>query len=234
MDIYKVMQNDFHYAIHCFPGLGLNKEIFDQLSFPGYEVHTYDWLEPAPHEPLAQYASRFAGQLRSPSIPKVIIGHSFGGVLAQEISQHTEVLGIILLSSVRSDLEIPPRLHWVAKWGLYRLVSKWNILCSFPFWGFWHGVKSKNLEQVFLNSFSHLSSHYFRWALLKLGTWPGLETNTPIIQIHGSADKTFPLNRIQQPTKVIVGGGHLMLYNQGKEITKVIEEELRLFNFRIA
>ena len=64
---------------------------------------------------------------------------------------------------------------------------------------------------------------YSRWAIDKIINWDNSNINTPLLHIHGSNDKVFPIKRIKN-VSIISGGSHFMLINKGKEIKILIEE----------
>jgi pimeloyl-ACP methyl ester carboxylesterase len=211
--------------IYCIPGLGLNASIFEplQLHFDGLQI--IDWLESLRKESLSDYAKRMSANIET-NENVILIGHSFGGILAQEITKHANVGLVFLISSVKSADEIPFSLKLVSKLGIYRLVTKWSILFSFPFWGAKHGYDNASLKTIFKNSIKSLSTYYQQWSLMQIGAWKGDQSSTDVIQIHGTKDLTFPLKLIKNPSFLIENGDHLMVYKKAEEISEIIKAEL--------
>ena len=103
--------------IYMLAGLGLDPRAFEKLKFHSDTVYYLDWIEPLPHEKIAHYAKRLI-ELQMDSVhqkgPIILIGHSFGGVMMQEIAQQLgDIQKVILISSIHSQKEKPASLrHW--------------------------------------------------------------------------------------------------------------------------
>ncbi|MDW3192065.1 MAG: alpha/beta hydrolase [Cytophagales bacterium] len=214
-------------SIFCLPGLGLSTRIFDQLAIEFGELIMLDWIEPKGWESIKEYAFRLSEPLLDAEGEIVLIGHSFGGVLAQEISRLRPVKQIILISSMMRHHEIPVRLKLLGQYGLHRLITRQIILLTFPFWARTHSYRTPELRQVFRASVRSLSSHYFRWALYHISTWKDIDLlEIPVFRIHGDKDVTFEIQKIQHVDHLVKGGDHNMVYLKGKEILEVINQLL--------
>jgi predicted esterase YcpF (UPF0227 family) len=68
------------------PGLAAGKKIFEYISLPNhlYDVRVLEWISPNKKESIKQYAKRMAALIIEKNI--ILIGVSFGGVMAQEMS----------------------------------------------------------------------------------------------------------------------------------------------------
>lgn len=214
--------------VFCIPGLGLTSQFFKNLEIAYGEVNHLDWIEPDGWETISTYARRISEPLDDLKGEIVLIGHSFGGVVAQEIAAHKPVKHLILISSMRNPEEAPGRLKLLGKYGLHRLISRKVILFSFPFWARTHSYRTSVLRALFRDSVRSLSSHYFRWSLLQIATWSGVrQLEIPVFRIHGTRDVTFLIKKIDHIDHVIPEGDHNMIYLKGEEISKVVNEQLR-------
>ena len=65
------------------------------------------------------------------------------------------------------------------------------------------------------------SNTYLQWALRELSAWrqPTILSNTKLLHIHGTNDKTLPFKLIKNPDLVIENGSHFMVYKQHQVIT---------------
>ncbi|MGL1889097.1 MAG: alpha/beta hydrolase [Reichenbachiella sp.] len=214
--------------LYCIPGLGLNSHIFDKLDLDGYDVNFIEWIEPEIGESICNYAKRISEGLGELNTEIILIGHSFGGVLAQEISNYIEVKLIFLISSIKSPQEIPLSLRLLARFRLHKFVSRSSILLTFPLWAYINGYVSRTLKLIFKKSITALSSKYLQWSLKEISNWEGIRNrSTPIIQIHGNSDLTFPIKMISNPSNIIKKGDHLMVYRRAQEIKSIIEEKIK-------
>ncbi len=211
--------------IYLIPGLGFDCRIFRNLDFGVEEVRHLDWIEPHGDEPLARYAGRMAAGFAKNNSRKIIVGHSFGGLLAQEIAKIHAVETIVLISSIKSGKEN----SWIfraTKWlRLHRFFTKELALKTFPYWAKKHGYESEEERGLFIDMVKNHSDHYLKWALKTLSHWDGKGTGSSIrvIQIHGELDKTFPICRIAEPVIRIPGGTHFMVFNKAGIIGPIIE-----------
>jgi len=212
--------------IYLLPGLAFDHRIFQHLDLKGHDVEFIDWIDPLHDESIRGYASRLAAKIDS-SRPAVLIGHSFGGVISQEIAGLMEIEKIILISSIRSKRENALNLKAVAPLGLHKIISKALILKTFPLWSRGHGYESEKEQTLFKDMIARQSGYYFKWSLKQLSIWEGSSNlKTPIVQIHGEKDKTFPIHLIENPTAVVKAGCHFMVYKQPGTISQLIKDNL--------
>ena len=89
------------------PGLAANASIFERISLPADQFDTYfmEWEIPLDNETLSEYAKRISKKVTHEN--PVLVGVSFGGILVQEMAQFLNPSKIIIISSVKSNLEFP-------------------------------------------------------------------------------------------------------------------------------
>ncbi len=214
--------------LYLIPGLGFDQRIFDNLSFLNHQVHYLNWLEPHKRETLSDYALRMGDTIDQSSGQKVLIGHSFGGVLCQEIAKTKKVDKIILLSSIKSREENPLHFRALPYWLIKLIFTKQLTFASFPLWAKTHGYNTPELKELFHSMIDGYSNHYLQWALNQLANWQssGKAISYPLIHIHGTADKTFPFKLIKGAHHIIDDGSHIMLFKKADMIQAIIDQEL--------
>lgn len=211
--------------IYLIPGLGFDHQIFQKYNFD--KVYYIDWIEPQKGESIQEYAVRLAA-----SIPdtgrNTIIGHSLGGILAQEISTFKPIQKLVLISSIKSRKELPRQFKVVKPLALHKLFTKGFALKTVRFWGKKHDYVTPEEQMLFKDMIGKQSNHYLQWALRQLSIWeaPPLPGNAELIQIHGLRDKTFPAKLIHQPDRIIADGGHFMVYKHSASVSEMISETL--------
>jgi len=209
--------------IYTIPGLGFDNRIFSRLKLPRYEIHHLDWIEPLPKEPIGNYALRMSDKIKHDPQNCILIGHSFGGIIAQEIAAHLPIKKIILISSIKSKKEKPLNFKIVAPFGLHYLFTKKRTLKTFDYWGKHFGYDTKELQELFKKMVSDRSDNYLQWSLYQLSIWCGVNNlKMPVHHIHGSLDKTFPFRLISPPVVKVEGGTHMMVYDRADEISRLI------------
>lgn len=213
--------------VYLLPGLGLSPAIYNQLTLEA-EVHYLKWLNPKKREKLADYAARIAEGIDASKGEVILIGHSFGGITMQEISKQVPTQKVIIISSIKSHQEKPATLSfWLKLFPVYKLGGKKIILNSFKNWGTAHGYDTPATKEIFRTSVQQLSDYYFKWATQQVCKWKKTGNYpAPIVHIHGTKDKTFPFRKIKNLDYIVQNGSHVMLYNKGVEISKLINKEL--------
>ena len=111
--------------IYLMPGLGFDQRIFEKLNLEGYKYSYINWIEPDKNEHIKSYARQLSANIQDSSEKIILIGHSMGGVLCQEIAAIKKVDLIVLISSIKSRSEIPFRFKLVSP----LLLSFYCIIC---------------------------------------------------------------------------------------------------------
>ncbi|ATL47958.1 alpha/beta hydrolase [Chitinophaga caeni] len=213
--------------IYLISGLGADERIFHNLVFPaGYKVHYLPWIQPlGPFEPIASYAARMIEKIDTPG-EVYLVGVSFGGMMCIEIAKLIRVEKIILISSIKNKDEKP---YFYNKFTQY-LFNHFSDNFVFKNRAFFvrlflqsHSAEEKALVRDYLNKKDY---SYLRWAVGAVLDWDNTWIPAaPMIHIHGSKDRPFPV-RSSNPTHIIEGGGHFMVLNRAKEISELISKFL--------
>ncbi len=212
-------------TIYFLSGLGADERAFVSLQQNGIAGKPIKWISPKKHESLREYCARLTDQLDADS-GIVLVGVSFGGIVAQEISKLVKVDKVIILSSIKSVRELSWRLSVVRALGLYRLAPsgllKWaNLLARSYSFGTQTKAESELLGQIIKDT----DSSFMKWAIGELMRWKGGAPNPAVVHIHGDKDRIFPIGRIRNAI-TIAGGSHFMIVNRAKEISELIEKEI--------
>jgi pimeloyl-ACP methyl ester carboxylesterase len=211
-------------TVYLFSGLGADSSIFMNLKLPGYHKVYITWIPALPNESLTQYAGRIKSQITVEN--PYIIGLSFGGIMAVEVSKQIRVKKMVLISSVRTKEELNKFQFFFMKLGLYRiipgsLIRRTNFLTYRYF-----GARSENDKKALTKLLQDTNVAFFRWALKGIAYWHNKELPERTIQIHGTADRVIA-SRLVHPDYRIKGGGHLMVFNKADTINKIIMNYFR-------
>lgn len=210
-------------SIYFVPGLAASKEIFRNISFPEatYEMHIVEWLIPEKKEALKSYAKRMAAMI--PQENAVLIGVSFGGVVAQEMSKFLTLKKLIIISSVKTRKELPRRLKFARKTWAYKLVPTSLVLSAKDLTRFAIGPKTEKRLKLYQEYLHVRDKQYLDWAIENMVCWKRTKKIKGVKHIHGDADVVFPSKNIK--TKhIIKGGTHVMILNRGKQVAEKIME----------
>ncbi len=208
--------------IYFVPGMAAGSEIFRNIKFPeNYRVHILEWLIPEKNESLKAYAERMARRIQEKN--PILIGVSFGGVVAQEMSDFLELKKLIIISSVKSRDELPRRMKLASLTKAYKLIPTGLVLSADDLTKYSIGPKTKKRLSLYQEYLHVRDKQYLDWALEKMITWGKKEKLQDVIHIHGEKDVVFPIKYIDQ-CEVIKGGTHIMILNRGREISQKLLE----------
>ncbi len=209
--------------IYLFSGLGADRRVFERLSVPGELIHI-TWLKPLKDESLKGYCQHLIDE-NDILANQVLLGVSFGGIVAGEIAKLIPAKRVIIISSVRSRRELPPLFRLAGYLHLYTflpypLLKKPNILLRFAF-----SPLSNEDYALLKRVVADTDIAFLKWAIKQVLLW---HPDTPVhnlIHLHGTADKIFPSTHIQRflPVK---NGGHFMVYNRAEEINTLLAKML--------
>jgi pimeloyl-ACP methyl ester carboxylesterase len=209
--------------INLFSGLGADERVFQYLDFGKHKVHFVKWIKPKEKESLPSYAKRISVSIKSEN--PILMGLSFGGIVAIEVAKHIPVKQVLLVSSAKSKRELPELYRLVGKMNLHKMVpadllKKGRFLVNWLF-----GVNSK-MEKILLRNIIEDTDEYFlKWAINALLKWDNEVVPSEVKQIHGDRDRLLPVQNLK--ADVIIKGGHFIIVNQRNKIQSFINEVLK-------
>ena len=199
---------------------------FKRIKLPeGYEPVYLDWITPEKNESLTNYARRFSFLIKSDDA-FILIGLSFGGMLACEIARLRNPLKTIIISSIATSMELPWYLKRAGRIGLHKAVPV-KLLKAGTIVKNLMGAASKEDKAVIINYAKFADPELVRWSLHAIVNWVQPERLPGIIHLHGANDHMLPL-KYTHPDYVIRKGGHLMVFNKADEVNKILSEVLRI------
>ena len=207
-------------------GLGADKKAFQKIKLPSaYEPVFLDWIAPQKNESLSNYARRFSSLIKNDDA-FILIGLSFGGMLASEIARLRSPMKTIIISSLASSNELPWYLKNAGRVGLHKAVpikflKAASILKNFM------GVRSKEDKAIIYNYAKSADPDLVRWSIGAIVNWNYPDRLPGIVHLHGSDDRMLPL-KYTHPDFVIKGGGHLMIFNKADEVNDILKELLEI------
>ena len=197
------------------PGLAASATIFERIDLPKdtFEVFLLEWFVPEKLENLQEYAKRMAKNVKHKEV--VLIGVSFGGILVQEMAQFLSVKKLIIVSSVKSNKELPRRMKLLKTTKAYKLLptsllGNIELLVKYAF-----GNVIKQRLKLYERYLHMKNKDYLDWAIEQVICWERVEVDLNVIHIHGDADEVFPSKNIKNFINV-KGGTHLMILNRFK------------------
>jgi pimeloyl-ACP methyl ester carboxylesterase len=222
------------HHVYCISGLGADHRLFKKLKIENAELHFIHWELPDENDDMHSYALKLARQISHPEI--ILIGVSFGGMLATEINRFftqpnvadlpVTIKKTILVSSCKNRIEFPKLMLLAAKLRLhkavpYNLVLRNNALNRFAF-----DLKSKE-EELYLKRMM-LRENDVRFIKRSIDIIFKWQSDSPgnLVHIHGTGDRLLTPGNIKAD-HWIEGGGHFMVWNRAAEISNIINEILK-------
>lgn len=207
--------------IYCISGLGADERVFKYLNL-NHEIIPLAWIKHDKNESLEHYASRLAAKIDT-SKEFGVLGVSFGGLVAVEISKILNPKVTILISSVATRNELSPLLKGVGKMNVVKYLPSKIFNPPKKIAHFLFGTDNKELLNKILDD---TDLDFTKWAVNELLNWKNTTHLSSIIKISGVNDKLLPPNKTDN-TILIEKGEHFMIVDKAKEISKVINERLK-------
>ena len=211
------MNNKIRISIYLMPGMAASPKIFELIKFPiNYKIIYLTWIKPNTNETMKAYAKRMS--LFITDVDPVLIGVSFGGILVQEISKYIKVKKLIIISSVKSKVELSLSMKFAKKTGIHRLLPlNWiNDLEKLLLVVFGPSIKVK--VEAYKKYLSERNPDYLKWSINQIINWKQIKYDDKIIHIHGEKDKVFPVKYLKKNKNFIIvkNGTHATILRDNK------------------
>ncbi|MDT0651412.1 alpha/beta fold hydrolase [Autumnicola edwardsiae] len=209
--------------VYLMPGMAANASIFEHIKLPEdtFEVHYLEWLIPDRRESLQDYALRMNKFIKHDK--PILIGVSFGGVVVQEMSKYLDVQRLIIISSVKCREELPNRMRFAAKTGIYRLIPTGLMNYVDHFEKIAIGDFAKKRAKLYRQYLSVNNKIYLDWAIKHMVLWNCDKADEKVVHIHGDKDVIFPIEHIGNCIK-LKGGTHIMIINRFRWFNRYLPE----------
>lgn len=203
--------------VYLFSGLGADKRVFQYLDLSGYNITYIEWIKHHEHDTIEQYAKRLTDQITSEK--PILIGVSFGGMMALEVAKFMGTEKIILISSAKNRNEIPSYFHSSGKTTLLEIIPNRFMVqpTLIHYWLF--GAISRHDKKLLDAIIRDTDPRFLKWALKKIATWHNRTIHANLRHIHGSTDRILP-HRFISCDATIEGGGHLMIVNRSEDVSR--------------
>ncbi|WP_448137783.1 alpha/beta hydrolase [Sphingobacterium siyangense] len=207
--------------IYVISGLGVDQRVFSKIDFGSLDITYLDWITPSSNEPLSIYAKRISTKITAKN--PVLIGLSFGGMLAMEIAKIITVQRVILLASAKGRHELPILYRLAGRLKLNKLVPgsllKFHSFLSDYFFGIRNKEDSRLLKQILYDT----DPIFMDWAIHQILHWKNNSVPDNLIHIHGSSDRIIPIKNVK-PNFIIKGAGHFMTVSHAQEVEKLLQK----------
>lgn len=207
--------------VYFISGMCYNCSVFDHIRLPkGYRKVYIEWHIPRPDESLNEYAHTIAKCIDTTQ-PFVLVGYSFGAVVIQEMNKFLTPLKTVIISSFKSEHEIPTLFRAVKMTNLieripHRLYSSTDFVTN-AFNRFVYHMPTSELSQVMTCT----DPVYIKWAIKQITEWIPENKYKHLYHIHGTLDQIFPYELIKDAFPV-EDGDHLMVLKKADVVSSIL------------
>lgn len=206
--------------VYFISGLGADRRVFSFLDLGFCEPVFIDWIKPEKKETLQSYALRLRSLI--PEEAPVIVGISFGGMLATEIAKADAATTAILLASSKTSGEIPGYLRAVRFFPFYKWLPAPLLRHSSWVVKFITGKNAPKQKKLILDIIRDSDMNFVKWAMTAIVHWQNRIIPQNVVHIHGTADRILPYSRVKADYTV-AGGSHVLTLDQSEEISALLK-----------
>lgn len=209
--------------LYCISGFGADERVFSKFALQEYEIHFIKWLIPEKKESLKHYAKRMSGQIHHAT--PILIGLSFGGMMCIEIAKQIPTKAVILISSIKTFLEMPGWMKLAGSLGIHHIFPLRSFKLIEPIENYNLGLETKEEKEMVESYRKNVDQNYTNWAIHVILTWKNVWKPEKLFHIHGKKDRIFPIRKIKADV-IIPSGGHMMIMNRAEEVNKALKKIL--------
>ena len=208
-------------SVYLISGLGADRRVFDYVCFDYCQVSHIEWVQPSGRESISTYAARLLGQIKT--LRPILIGVSFGGMIAVEIAKQIETEKVVLISSVKTKFDLPRHFRAAGRLGFHRFlpVTLFKIVTPVTYWFF--GTVSGEERKLLKSIISETDDRFLEWAVSCILNWRNEHVLPNLVHVHGTKDRIFPFRTAHF---TVTDGGHLMIVNKAEELDGIIKRTI--------
>jgi len=209
--------------VYCISGIGADGRIFDTLQIEAEKIIVH-WEPTTSAESLGDYAKKLARQIDA-NHAFILLGVSYGGMLAIEMNKFIKPEKTILISSVARHLELPLWVRWIGKTGIINLVPDFMFTIPSGLLMWYFGIKDELAKQRISGILENIDREFTKASIRKLLKWQNDFLPENLIRIHGNIDRLLPVpkNAAYHP---IGNGGHFMIVQNAKKVSELVNRVL--------
>ena len=212
--------------IYLMPGMAASPRIFEFISLPDeFEVIKLSWMTPkkgkfkcvCPTHVWENYPQK-----------PYTFGVSFGGILVQEMAKIITCRQVIVVSSVKTKMELSRSMKLAKKTGAHKLLpTQWiKSLESLALFVFGPSIRPK--VEAYQKYLSERDPAYLDWCIHNIVYWEQAQFDPNVIHIHGDKDIIFPIENLDTSQRFyrLNGATHAMILTHHKWFNEHLPEFL--------
>lgn len=202
-------------------GLGADERAFQFLDFRNWNAHFVHWIPPQKNESISSYAQRLLPQISG--IEPILVGYSFGGMMAIELARLIPTAKVIILASVKTSGELPPWFRIAGRSSAYSFLPTSWVLKPMPFYYWLFGAESPDDKLLLAEIIRATDVRFLAWAMKVITCWQNDFIPPNLIHVHGTADRVL-LYRYLKADISVADGGHFMLVNRAEGLSRILHQ----------
>ncbi len=210
--------------IYVFTGLGADERVFYKINFGNYNPIHIKWITPIQKETIEEYALRLTQQITTSN--PILLGLSFGGMMAVEVAKHIDTEKIILISSSKNKNEIPFYYKLAGRMRLHKLIKAKFLVRANKLTNKIFSARTREDKKMISSMIGASDVVFLDWAIDKIVHLKNEVIHKNLTHIHGTADRILPI-RFVKADVLIKGGTHLMIVNRAVEVQEKILEAIK-------
>lgn len=209
--------------IYYISGLGADERIFAKLKIEGCRLVHIPWPHHEQTDNMASYAEKVSQLI--PETDPIILGVSFGGMLATEIAKFRRTRKTIIISSAKNFREKPPMPYTVKRLICSGIIPAKLYEIPNPVVYRLFGVESDEDREVLRKIILDTDGKLAKLSMECIAKWENEVVPEHIIHIHGRNDKLIIPDSIFA-NYWVEDGGHMMIYNRAELVSSFIQKEI--------
>ncbi|MEN8249404.1 MAG: alpha/beta hydrolase [Bacteroidota bacterium] len=207
--------------VYLVPGQGADYRLYKNLELDSsFLIRNINHIIPEKGWSMRDYAETLSQQIDT-TRKFIIIGVSFGGMLATEMNEFLRPAKTIIISSAKSQDELPWHYTFQKKIPIYKIVpgsvSKLGAMVLQPL----VEPASKQDKETFRAMLKDKNPDYMKRTIAMIIEWDKENYNEDIIHIHGEKDHTLPVRNVKY-NYLIEEGSHMIVLTKGEEISELV------------
>lgn len=206
--------------IFAVSGLGADSRVFDFLELNA-ELICIDWISPIEKEPIIEYSKRLISKYKlNEENDLIIMGVSFGGLVATEISKLLNPKLSIIIASVATRSMLPGHFKLISP----KIVDYIPLFLLDPPRILAHYVFDSKNKQLLSDILDDSDLNFTRWAIREVLIWQNKTLLSPVLRIDAENDKIF--TKTYSESVKIKNAGHFMIVDRAIEISRLINDRI--------
>ena len=210
-------------TLYLLPGTGADHRLFHQLDLSAYDA-VYVRLPIAERrESMADYAQRIVRTQIDTTECFALLGVSLGGMVATEIAAAypEQVERAVIVASAKTRLELPPTYRFGRHVPVYRLVGgramRWFTKQVQPRFE----PMADAQRDLFIDMIYGKDPQFLQRAVGLMVRWEREEVPAGITHVHGTEDRTLPVEYVEADVTV-QDEGHMLTYSRPEVVEGVL------------